>query len=109
MERLPGRPAVFHKGQLEAIPLEASSWAYRKLFPHREAEVAAWEAALVAAHGKGLQECQYVMQLGPESPGGGSCAVRDDFAEQFGEDFMIAGPAEELAFGRAFENFIPPD
>ncbi len=110
VERLPGRPAVFHKGQLEAIPLEASSWAYRRLFPHREAEVAAWEAALVAAHGTGLQECQYVMQLGPESPGGGSCAVRDDFAEQFGEDFMIpAGPAEELAFGRAFENFIPPD
>ncbi len=108
--RLPRRPAVFYKGQVEAIPLAASSSAYRKLFPHHEAEIEAWEAALAAAHGTGLQECQYVMHVGPECAGGGSASVRDDFAEEFGADFMIpAGPPEELAFGRAFENFVPTD
>lgn len=107
-EVVPARSAVFHIGQVEAIPLEASSWAYRKLFPGYQAEVDAWEAALAAAHGTDLRQCQYVLHVGPTSSGGGSCEVRDDFAEKFGEDFLIpVGPAEELAFGRAFENFLP--
>ena len=74
------------------------------------AAVDAWEATLISAHGNGLQECQYVMHVGPVSPDGGHSTVRDDFAEQSGADFMIpAGPAQEIAFGRAFENFVPDD
>ncbi len=105
---LPARPAVFHVGQAEPIPLEASGWAYRKLFPRRRAAVDAWEADLAARHGAGLQECQYVLQLGPESSSPGACEMRHDFAEAFGAEFLIpAGPPRELAFGRAFENLVP--
>ena len=109
-ELIPTRPVVFHVGQAEAIPLEASCWAYRKLFPGHDDAIDVWQAALIAAHGSGLQECQYVMEVGPVSPEGGRSTVQHDFAEHFGADFIIpAGPAEELAFGRAFENFVPSE
>jgi len=109
-ELVPSRPVALFVGQQEPVPLEASCRAYRKLFPQHLADVDAWHASLVTAHGGPLEECQYVLHAGPRSPGAGSTTVREDFAEQFGAAFMIpAGAAEELAFGRAFENFVPAD
>jgi hypothetical protein len=59
--------------------------------------------------GSGLTLCHYVVDIGPQSDGPTACLIRDDFAEKFGESFLVPSQNEaELAFGRVFENFLPP-
>ena len=56
----------------------------------------------------GLVLCHYVVDIGRESDGPGNCMIRENFAEKFGESFLVQSENEEqLSFGRVFENYLP--
>ena len=94
--------------QQQQIPFDSFVSAYSQLFPDAAAKVEHWRAALVRRHGDGLGLCHYVVDIGPRTGAPGPCVIRDDFAEKFGEDFLVpAANTSELAIGRVFENFVP--
>ena len=94
--------------QQQQIPFDSFVSAYSQLFPDAAAKVEHWRAALVRRHGDGLGLCHYVVDIGPRTGAPGPCVIRDDFAEKFGEDFLVpAADTSELAIGRVFENFVP--
>ena len=95
--------------QSQRISLDAYSKAYVQLFPQAVPAIDAWRSALLAEHGSGLELCHYVVDIGPCTETPGRCEIRENFSEKFGEDFMVPSESEaELAFGRVFENFVPP-
>jgi hypothetical protein len=94
--------------QERPIPFEAYCAAYAVLFPEAEGEIARWRSALLEKYGAGLTLSHYVARVGAQGRRPASCAMRSDFAEQFGERFWIPSEDERgLAFGRVFENFVP--
>lgn len=103
------RPVDITPAQARAIEFDLFCEAYRKLFPEALAAVDRWQSALREKHGPRLTLCHYVVDVGPRSDLPTACMIRDDFAEKFGDNFLVPSDNdEELAFGRAFENFIPP-
>jgi SAM-dependent methyltransferase len=102
------RPVEVTPSQRQPIPLETYRDAYARLFPKAEAEIDEWRAALVRSHGADLTLCHYVLDVGPRSASTAGCAIRENFAEKFGERFLVpSDDTRELAFGRVFENFVP--
>lgn len=94
--------------QARPLPLETFCQAYSSLFAKAGAAIDGWRAALVRKHGNDLTLCHYVVDIGPQSDRPTSCAVRDNFAEKFGESFRVPSENEELlALDRAYENFVP--
>jgi hypothetical protein len=91
------------------LPLETYSTAYGQLFPKRTEVINRWQSWLVERHGTGLTLCHYVIDIGPQSEKPTRCAIRKNFAEKFGDHFLVPSKnPEELAFSRACENFVPP-
>jgi SAM-dependent methyltransferase len=94
--------------QENPTPLQTYLWAYRRLFPDAGAAIAHWESSLVEAHGKELDICHYIVEVGPTGEGPTTCALRDDFAERFGAGFLVpSNNPDRVAFSRVFENFVP--
>ncbi len=103
------RPVELTPAQERPISFEAFREAYTKLFPNAREEIARWKSALLEKHAPGLTLCHYVARVRARGERPTSCVMRDDFAEQFGESFLV--PTEDemgFAMGRAFENFVPP-
>ena len=49
-----------------------------------------------------------MVDIGPQSDSPTDCVIRENFAEKFGESFLVPSEDEaELAFSRVFENFNP--
>jgi hypothetical protein len=47
------------------------------------------------------------IDVGPQSSGPAACEIRENFAEKFGEAFLVPSEnAAELALGRVLENFV---
>jgi methylase of polypeptide subunit release factors len=102
------RPVELTPAQARLIPFEAYLAAYRRAFPREEAAIERWRAALTRAHGEGLTLCHYVVDVGPQSEGPAECVIRRNFAEKFGECFLVPSEdPDELALGRVLENFVP--
>ena len=94
--------------QTREIPFETYHEAYTRLFPKARTEIDLWRTDLVTKHGTDLTLRHYVADIGLQSAGQTVCVVRENFAEKFGESFLVPSEhTEELAFGRVFENFIP--
>ncbi len=90
-------------------PFETYCEAYSQLFPKATSEIDRWRSGLTEIHGNDLTLCHYVVDIGPQTDGSTECVTRDNFAEKFGESFLVPSNNEsELAFGRVFENFVPP-
>ncbi|MCH2184868.1 methyltransferase [Myxococcota bacterium] len=103
------RPIDLTPTQKNPISFESYCEAYMKLFSQSMEETQAWRSELTQRLGQNLTLCHYVVDIGPESGDATECVIRDDFAEKFGESFLVPSENEaELAFSRAFENFIPP-
>jgi hypothetical protein len=95
--------------QVRATGFDSFCEAYRKLFPKALASIDGWQSSLREKHGTRLTLCHYVVDVGPHSDLPTACTMRDDFAEKFGDSFLVPSDNDaELAFGRAFENFVPP-
>lgn len=95
--------------QRRPISFEAFSKAYTQLFPEAREEISRWRSVLLEMHGPSLALCHYVARVRARGDRPTSCVMRDDFAEQFGESFLVPTDDEEgIAMGRAFENFVPP-
>jgi hypothetical protein len=102
------RPVELTPAQATPIPLETYLEAYRRLFPSESVAIDRWRTDLTERHGRSLALCHYVIDVGPQSDGATGCVMRENFAEKFGESFLVpSGDVFELAFGRVFENFVP--
>jgi len=103
------RPIDLTPTQKNPISFESYCEAYTKLFPQSTEEIKAWRSELTQRLGQNMTLCHYVVDIGPESGDATECVIRDDFADKFGESFLVPSENEaELAFSRVFENFIPP-
>jgi SAM-dependent methyltransferase len=92
------------------IHFDAYCRAYSQLFPEAAEAIAGWKSRLAAKHGDGLTLCHYVVCVGPRAREETSCVIRENFAEKFGEDFLV--PSDDpnaLSFGRVLENVVPPE
>jgi hypothetical protein len=93
--------------QKRPIRFEAYRQAYSQLFPEAQEEIARWGSALLEKHGEDLTLCHYIARVGERRYQPTSCVIRDDFAEQFGESFLVPSDnEEEISIGRVFENFV---
>ena len=103
------RPVELTASQEHHVPLDAYVSAYQKLFPAGHAAIDRWRSGLVRRHGGGVTLCHYVVEVGACLPTASKCTIREDFAQRFGRSFLVPSEkAEELAFSRVFENFVPP-
>jgi hypothetical protein len=103
------RPVELTPAQVRPISFRAFWEAYTKLFPRAQEEITRWRSVLQEKHGPDLTLCHYVARVGARGDRPTSCVMRDDFAEEFGESFLVPTEDEEgIALGRAFENFVPP-
>ena len=95
--------------QEHLLPLGDYAEAYRLLFKDSVPAIDHWQGELSHRHGEGLALCHYVIDIGPQNEGNPGWTLRENFAEKFGADFKVPSDSPaELAFGRAFENFVPP-
>ena len=93
--------------QKQHIGFEAYCQAYSQLFPEAQEAIARWRSALLEKYGEDLTLCHYVARVGERGDQPTSCVIRDDFAEQFGESFLVPSENEkEFSIGRVFENFV---
>jgi len=103
------RPVELTPSQKRPISFEAFCEAYTQLFANAQEEIARWRSVLLERYGPSLALCHYVARVRARGDRPTSCVMRDDFAEQFGESFLVPTDDEEgIAMGRAFENFVPP-
>jgi len=101
------RPVELTPSQQRQISFEAYCRAYSQLFPEAQEEIARWRSTLLERHGEDLTLCHYVVRVGARGDRSASCVIRDDFAERFGESFLVPSDNEnELSLGRVFENFV---
>jgi hypothetical protein len=104
---LVGRPVELTPSQKRPISFEAFSEAYSKLFREAGEEISRWRSTLLEKHGPDLALCHYVARVRARGGRSTSWVMRNDFAEQFGESFLVPVEDEEgIAMGRAFENFV---
>ena len=102
------RPIELTPSQEHLIRFEVYCRAYTQLFPEAQQDIARWRSALLEEHGEDLSLCHYVARVGPRGDSQASLVIRDDFAEQFGESFLVPSDnQEEISIGRVFENFVP--
>lgn len=93
--------------QAHPTPLAKYCTAYSLLFPAAREAVEHWRADLIRRHGEALTICHYVADIGPRSPRPTECVLRDNFAEKFGDAFLVpSSDDDELALARAMENFV---
>ena len=93
--------------QERSIPFETYYQAYLQLFPKAAPAVDRWRSDLLRRHGSGLTLCHYVVDVGPQSDRSTDCVIRENFAQKFGESFLVPSQDEaELAFGRVFGNSV---
>jgi hypothetical protein len=77
------------------------------ILPEAQEEITRWGSALLEKHGEDLTLCHYVARVGERGDLPTSCVIRDDFAEQFGESFLVPSDNEkEISLGRVFENLV---
>ena len=104
---LEGRRIDLTPSQVRPIPFETYCRAYSRLFPTFQGAVTRWKSKLMDQHGTDLSLCHYVVEIGPRTREETRCIMRDDFAERFGEQFLVPSSDEnELAVGRVFENVV---
>jgi len=102
------RPVGLTPSQRRPIGFAAYCRAYTQLFPKAQEDIARWRASLIREHGEDLSLCHYVARVGPRGDLPTSCVIRDDFAEQFGESFLVPSDnEEEFSIGRVFESLVP--
>jgi Methyltransferase small domain len=101
------RPVEITPSQSRPLPFETYCKAYALLFTTAGPAIDQWRSDIVGRHGTGLTLCHYVVDIGPRSRAPTRCTLRDNFAEKFGETFLVPSHSdEELALGRALENFV---
>ena len=102
------RPIELTPSQEHPVRFEVYCRAYSQLFPGAQEDIARWRSSLIGKHGEDLSLCHYVARVGPRGDPPTSCVIRSDFAEQFGESFLVPSDnQEEFSIGWAFENFVP--
>jgi hypothetical protein len=102
------RPIELTPSQEHPVRFEVYCRAYSQLFPGAQEDIDRWRSSLIRKHGEDLSLCHYVARVGPRGDAPTSCVIRSDFAEQFGESFLVPSDnEEEFSIGRAFENFVP--
>lgn len=102
------RPIELTPSQERSIDFEVYCGAYSKLFPGAQEDIARWRSSLIQKHGEDLSLCHYVARVGPRGDAPTSLVFRSDFAEQFGDSFLVPSDnQEEISIGRVFENFVP--
>ncbi len=93
--------------QARPLAFETYCKAYSLLFPTAGSAIEQWRSEMVRRHGQSLTLCHYIADIGPRAHGAAQCTIRDNFADKFGESFLVpARSEEELAFGRVLENFV---
>jgi len=106
---IPQRATALTASQRNPIPFDAFCDAYHKLFPSHSDAIEQWRSRLANLHGTELTLRHYIADIGPEGAAAPGCTISDDFAVKFGEAFLVPSDSvEELAFGRAMENLVPP-
>jgi hypothetical protein len=96
--------------QTKPIAFETYCRAYSQLFAKAGPAIDRWRTDIVRRHGSGLTLRHYIVDIGPRSDRPTECVMRANFAEKFGESFLVPSEDEEaLAFGRVWENFVPDD
>jgi release factor glutamine methyltransferase len=100
------RSVVLTPSQRHPIPFEKYCAAYHQLFPGASGPIEHWRAETVKKHGSGLALCHYVLDIGPQSDVQPFYAIEQNFAERFGEGFLIPGTEEAIAYARVFENLL---
>jgi hypothetical protein len=94
--------------QARPTSFETYCRAYSHLFADAAPAVDRWRADMVRRHGDGLTLCHYVVDVGPRSHHPTGCVISDNFAEKFGDSFLVPSESdEELAFARVWENVVP--
>lgn len=102
------RPIELTPSQEHPIRFEVFCRAYTQLFPGAQEDIARWRSSLIRKHGEDLSLCHYVARVGPRGESPTTLVIRDDFAEQFGDSFLVPSEnQEEISIGRVFENFVP--
>ena len=101
------RPVELTPSQKRPIGFEAYCHAYSQLFPDAQEELARWRSTLLEKHGEGLTLCHYIARVGGRTDRPTCCVIQDDFAEKFGESFLVPSDNEaEFSIGTVFENFV---
>lgn len=94
--------------QARPTSFETYCRAYSQLFASAATAVERWRSDMLRRHGNGLTLCHYIVDVGPRSNHPAACVIRDNFAEKFGDSFLVPSESEEeLAFGRVWENVVP--
>ena len=102
------RPVELTPSQERPISFETYCKAYIQLFPKASTAIDRWRSDLVRRDRGGLTLCHYIVDIGPKSDATMNYIIRDNFAEKFGESFLVPlGSEEGLAFDRVSENCIP--
>jgi hypothetical protein len=102
------RPIELTPSQEHPIRFEVYCRAYTQLFSQSQQDIDRWGSSLIRQYGEDLSLCHYVARIGPRGDSPTPLVIRDDFAEQFGESFLVPSDnQEEFSIGRAFENFVP--
>jgi hypothetical protein len=101
------RPVELTPSQNRPIGFEAYCHAYSQLFPDAQEELARWRSTLLEKHGEDQTLCYYIARVGGRTDRPTCCVIQDDFAEKFGESFLVPSDNEaEFSIGRVFENFV---
>lgn len=102
------RPVELTPSQERPIRFEVYCRAYLQLFQEAQEEIARWRSELLERYGEDLTLCHYIAQVRAREDRSTSCVIRDDFAQKFGESFLVPSDNEEqLAVARVSENFVP--
>jgi hypothetical protein len=104
------RPVEITPSQSRPLAFETYCKAYALLFTTAGPAIDQWRSEMVGRHGTALTLCHYVVDIGPRTRAPTRCTLRDNFAEKFGETFLVPSHSdEELALGRVLENFVAGD
>ena len=95
--------------QDKPIDFDLYAQTYVEIFPDFGDEIALWKHNLATCFGTELGLSHYVVRIGPQTDQPTSVAMKDNFIQEFGDDFLLRFDPKELAYGRIWENVIKQD
>jgi len=104
------RPVELTPTHARPIAFETYCRAYSILFAGAEPAIDVWRSDIVRRYGNDVTLRHYIADIGPRADRPTECVIRENFAEKFGDHFLVPAEDEEaLAFGRVWENLVDDD
>lgn len=86
---LQGKRVELTPAQDRPIPFDDYISGYLRTHPDAEQPILGWQSQLMAVHGKKLTLSHFIVHIRPDPSGATTCTIKEDFAQRYGEDFLI--------------------